>query len=805
LFRQLAVGLLCLLTLLGLAGWWMLHASLPSLAGRQRVAGLGSEAIIERDANGIPTIRARTSEDCARALGFLHAQDRFFQMDLLRRQGAGELAELFGAAALPIDIEARRLRFRQLAPAMIAQLNAADLRQLDAYVAGVNAGLASLQVRPWEYLVLRQTPRPWKREDCLLVFDTMAMDLQDSTAADQRMRLAVADTYNPEVLAFLRPQILERTAALDGSSAPALPVPGQAAFIPHPLAIAGGQRSPPPAEPPANELTRRLAAWLHAPPDEMPGSNNFALGGARVRGGGALVAVDMHLGLSVPHIWYRAALDFPGCAFTGVTLPGAPCPIAGSNGFIAWGFTDAYIGCSDLVIVETDPADATRYRVPDGTGWEKFQIAPETIAVAGHAPVTIQVTATRWGPLLTEQRAPARVLALHWIGFDPAAVNFRLTDLAAAHSVDEALQVAGQVAIPAENLVIGDSAGNIAWTLIGRVPRRVGCDGRLPVSWADGTKRWDGFLAAGDTPAIRNPAAGQLWTANDRVVGGDTLARIGDGGYDDPARAAQIRDDLTALQGRLAAPADLLAIQLDDASLFLARWRDLVLGVLTDAAVKGRPQLAELRHLVLVWDGHASIDQAGHRLVAQFRREVGKMILSPIYVPVRSRDAEQNFGARMEQPLWSIIRQRPAYLLPSSAPSWDALLLRAAELTAKMGEQLPGGPPLAACTWGAYNTLAMRHPLSGAFPAWIAARLDMPAQQLPGDIHMPRVQGPSFGASERMVVSPGRESEGIYHQPGGASGHPLSPFYRAGHADWVYGRPAPFLPGPAKYRLTLDP
>jgi penicillin amidase len=108
-------------------------------------------------------------------------------------------------------------------------------------------------------------------------------------------------------------------------------------------------------------------------------------------------------------------------------------------------------------------------------------------------------------------------------------------------------------------------------------------------------------------------------------------------------------------------------------------------------------------------------------------------------------------------------------------------------------------------TWGSYNTLAMRHPLSGALPAWIGAWLDMPAQPLPGDSHMPRVQGPSFGASERMVVSPGRESEGIFHAPGGASGHPLSPFYRAGHDDWVTGRPTPFLPGKPSYHMTLQP
>jgi penicillin amidase len=547
-----------------------------------------------------------------------------------------------------------------------------------------------------------------------------------------------------------------------------------------------------------------LQPGFAAPEDALPGSNNFALAGSRVQGGGALVANDMHLGLSVPNVWYRAVMRSPGHFFTGVTLPGTPGPIAGSNGDIAWGFTDAYIGSSDVVIVEPDPADLTRYRVPDGSGWENFGDAPETITVAGQPPVTIHVKSTRWGPLLTDPGA-GRVLALHWIAQNPASQNFRLADLAYAHSVDEALVAARQVGLPAENLLVGDRAGNIAWTIIGRVPRRVGFDGSLPVSWADGSKHWDGYLSPEETPTIRNPPDGQLWTANNRVVGGDALARIGNAGYGDPARAAQIRDRLTALGGRLAAPADLLAIQLDDESLFLARWRDLLAGVLSDDAVGHQPGLAELRRLVVAWDGHASINEPGHRLVRGFRSIVAKLVLNPIYVPVHARDPDNDFGSGFEQPLWSIVSARPAHLLPGSAASWDALLLRAATFTSRLAEHQPGTPSLADYTWGKYNTLEMRHPLSGAFPLWIAARLDMPAQALPGDNNMPRVQGPSFGASERLVVSPGRESEGIFHQPGGASGHPLSPFYRAGHEDWVYGRPTPFLPGEAKYRLMLEP
>ena len=189
----------------------------------------------------------------------------------------------------------------------------------------------------------------------------------------------------------------------------------------------------------------------------------------------------------------------------------------------------------------------------------------------------------------------------------------------------------------------------------------------------------------------------------------------------------------------------------------------------------------------------------------EFRRLVADTVLNPLYEPVKKREPQFRPGrVRSEQALLTLLRERPAHFLPPGHATWDALLLHCAQLTADLGGRLPSAPPLSECTWGRANTLAMNHPLSRALPAWLGRwLLDMPAQELPGDADLPRVQTPNFGASQRMVVSPGREGEGIFHQPGGASGHFLSPFYRAGHADWVEGRPSPFLPGPTKHRLVL--
>ena len=810
--RALVLLLLLLAVTAALAGGLLLRGSLPPLTGRRQLAGLHAPVTVERDGHGVPTIHAADREDLMRALGCLHAQDRFFQMDLLRRQGAGELSELLGPGLLAVDQDARRYRFRRQAEAVLRQAAPDKRRVLAAYAEGVNAGLASLRVRPWEYLVLRAAPRPWQPVDTVLVADAMTMALEDNGAAE-RTRLALADVYGEETTAFLQPLVTAATAALDGSFLPAPPVPDAVRMRPRttdPLPGPKPMASAPPH--PAGSTAARLASWPEmlsaedgpARADLRPGSNSFALAGRRVAGGGALVANDPHLRLATPNIWYRASLALPGGTGTGVTLPGVPALVLGSNGHVAWAFTNSQIDTSDLVIVERDPADPARYRVPDGDGWERFETVHESIPVAGRRPVAFDHVWTRWGPVVVDRDRAGRTLALHWSEFDPAAINLEIIDLLGARTVDEALAVAQRTGQHPQNFVAGDRAGAIAWTILGQVPRRVGFAGTMPVSWADGTRRWDGFLRPEEVPVIRDPADGQLWTANNRVAGGGVLEILGNGGYSDPARAAQIRDRLSALADRPATPADGLAVQLDDEARFLGRWRDLLLGTLGEGALTGQPGLAELRGLVRAWHGHAATDEAGYRLVRRFRFRVMDAVLDPVYAPVKAREPAAEFGPNVEQPLWSIVAARPAYLLPAGTPSWDALLRRAALATSRLNEHEPGHPALRDCTWGQVNVLRMRHPFSTLVP-WLGRWLDMPAQPLPGDANMPRVQHPSFGASMRMVVIPGREKDSLFEQPGGASGHFLSPFYRAGHDDWAAGRPSAFLPGAAKYRLVLQP
>jgi penicillin amidase len=836
-FRLLASVLSLLLLVVLLAGggfWWLMRRSLPPLDGEETLLGLSAPVTVERDALGVPAIRGTTRTDVAGALGYLHAQDRFFQMDLLRRRPAGELSELFGPSTLPLDRAMRVHGFRALARKALALLPPEQRALVDAYAAGVNAGLPALRARPFEYYVLRVRPQPWLAEDTMLVGYAMALDLQNVEDRYERMLAAIQGSYGRAMLDFLAPRGTEFDAALDGSTYPRLPLPGSD------LIDLRKRRSEAAVTPPDTRL-----ALLPAPADELtPGSNAFALAGNRTASGSALLANDMHLSLRVPNLWYRASLIWsnegagtgeqrsetsdqgpvsssltstshltpqsssppPAAAaggphrVTGVTIPGIPLVIAGSNGRIAWGFTNSFADAADIVIVEPSSIDPLLYK--NGKDLVEMEERHETIRVKGGDPVEAVARWTIWGPVIGAADH-GRALALRWVFQDPAALNFNLMALETAPDAPTALALAPDFGLPTQNLVVADHAGAIGWTIAGRLPRRVGYDGRLPSVWSYGDRRWDGYLPAAEYPRIINPAPGQLWSANNRPVGGAEVAKLGDGGYAAAARARQIRDDLTAITVP-ATPRDLLAVQLDDRAWFLERWQKLLLTTLTPevaAATKGR---TELRQLAEQWNGHAAIDSVAYYLVRRWRDFVADRALGPICAPcVDISDAFDFHQLNYEEPLWRLVQERPPNLLASDYLTWDDLLLAAVDDVLRWaGRQ---DRPLARLTWGSRNTARIQHPFGRFLPPPLAGLLDMPAEPLPGDNDMPRVQSPSFGASERFVVSPGHEEEGFFQMPGGQSGNPLSPFYRAGHAAWARGEPTPFLPGPTRHTLRLRP
>jgi penicillin G amidase len=763
---------------------WILRGSLPDLEGTIVSGLIDAPASIERDAAGVPVITASTRADLAFATGVAHAQDRYFQMDLVRRQAAGELSALFGPVALDADRYYRFHRFRSVAREVLERLPKEHRRLLDSYAEGVNTGLASLESQPFEYYVLNTRPMPWTAEDSLLVVYAMFLQLNDSRARFD-LRHGLAHRVLPEeVYAWLFP---------DGT--------------PWDAPLAGDVRHPRPW-PPAELFTLSNSAatpvsFAATEPAPILGSNNWAVGGALSRTGHAMVANDMHLGLGVPNIWYRARLVQTGSAardVTGVTLPGVPLLVAGSNGHVAWGFTNSYGDWTDAVVVIPGETVGT-YRTAEGD--RRFVLHHETIEVAGEGDVDYTVRETIWGPVDETVAYPEGEIAVSWTAHHARAVNMNLLALETARSAEAALDIANTAGIPPQNFVTGDAAGNIGWTIAGQVPVRRGYAPGRPADWSR-TPGWTGWLDSPQYPRILNPPDARLWTANARVVDGEDLEAIGDGGYDLGARAKQIRDALRARQS--FTEQDMLDIQTDDRALFLAPWRELLLDLLDTGDAADDVGLIEYRELVRNWAARATPDSAGYRLVRQFRLEVRSRVFDGLLAGVRAEyDAlpAWTIDAQFEAPLWQLVTERPPHLLPAGYDSWESLLLAAVHANLEEWDA-EYGTPLDERTWGELNKLSMRHPLSASLPL-IGNWLDMPAQPMAGDANMPRAQGADWGASQRIVVSPGDEANGLMHMPGGQSGHPLSQFYRAGHDAWVQGEPLPFLPGPALYTLKLLP
>ncbi|WP_256646733.1 penicillin acylase family protein [Thermomonas paludicola] len=779
--RRGVAALLVSITVCALLALWLLRGSLPLLDGRQALPGLSAQVSVSRDANGTVTIDAANERDAMRALGYVHAQERFFEMDLMRRSAAGELSALFGDIALDVDKQHRLHRLRARASRDLDRIAGSKHAQLQAYAEGVNAGLAALRVRPWAYLLLRQQPQPWRMEDTPLAAFAMYFDLQGGDNKSELALWRMRPHMPPALYALLAHDGTRWDAALQGEPRGDAVLPG-------------------PGEVDLRRLPQSSLAIASAESNGTPGSNNFAVAGNLTVDGRAIVADDMHLSLRAPDLWFRARLRYPDPAAAGghvdvqgFTLPGLPAVVVGSNGHVAWGFTNSYVDSMDWKL-ETPCGPGAP------AGCARVQHHAERIDIARGNPITLDVQETAWGPIVQHQ-ADGRVLSLRWVAHQPGAVNLGLAQFATAAHLDDALRIAQGIAMPTQNLLIVDARGHIAWRLLGPLPQRAQTCTHAASVEDDRDEPCPPWPVSGkDNPLLRSPQVDRLWTANNRVVDGDTLQRVGDGGYVLGARAAQIRD---ALQGKQrVGERDLLAIQLDDRALLLTPWH----GLLEERAKAARtPALQALANAAAHWEARAAIGSVSYRIVREWRLAVHARIAEGLTAPARAALGKAFVMPdlpQLEGVAWPLLTQRPLHLLPPRYTSWDALLEDAAvEVRGKL-ETLG---PLAQRTWGERNTAAICHPLASAIPLLGKRWLCMPAQPLAGDGNMPRVVGPAFGASERMVVSPGHEADGIIHMPGGQSGHPLSPFWGAGHAAWVDGQPTPFLPGKTRHTLVLAP
>lgn len=758
------------------------QASLPPEGDRTvAVPGLvEQEVVLSIDAEGVPWVTADTLDGLYQGEGFLHGQHRFFQMDMMRRYAAGEIAALLGSRMLSIDASQRVFQLRRAADRILDELPAAHVRHLETYAHGVNAGVADLGAPPPEYLLLGTPPQPWTPADSILVLLAMGDQLCGGSIRNELARDVVLRNGSRELMDFLFPDVRanDRPMMEDAGAMPP-PLPTR-----DPDAVPGVGRGPFIVDP------------------VVLGSNAWIVSGDRTEHGGAMLANDPHLGITAPNTWYRVGLFAPagspaawpavddepseGWWVFGLSLPGVPGIAIGTNGHVAWGFTNSEVDTQDLVRIEEHPIDLSRYRVgtaEDGTPiYEPYTWDVELLDVARAEPEQLEIRSTRWGPVWTGDR----IMVPHarkWSLTEPGGFDLGILDVPRARSTSEALDVFKGWGGPPQNAMVADRDGNIGWTITGRLPNRTGLDGSVPVYWFDGAG-WDGWLDDSHRPRVENPESGVLYSANNRMASLDVARRLGRD-WAAPDRAHRIgvlldRDGTFTEQ-------DLLDIQLDTAVPQLRPLHERLLAIVPENDPDDRIRRA--REHLEGWNGTAGAGQTGFRILLMVDRRVADQLLGTML----PKAMEEGVGIDAD-PLRRVVSAEADEWLPEGYGSWDELHDEAFRaVVAELASRDAGGSGLD-MPWGEVNTSEFAHPFSRGTP-WGGGNLNLPAHSQPGHPTAVRVAHPRFGASARVVVSPGREQQGILQTPGGQSGHYLSPNYRDLHEAWRTGAPSGLLPG----------
>ena len=624
-------ALVAVIVLGGSALWFRVRAALPLVEGEIVLWGIERPVTIERDDLGIPVIRAESFEDAIQAQGFVHAQDRYFQMDLSRRAAAGELAVLFGERALEADERIRRRQRRYAAFELLSAMDSDARRMIEAYTLGVNAGLASLAKPPPEYQILRTRPLPWLLEDTVLA----ALGFFDTLSFNHRLEkpLGVMKAILPgPLLDFLTPSASRWDAPLID--------PGVGGYEPAPIPGPGvvdlrGADIP--------ELERDYVR----PMGMALGSNSWAVAGRRSTHGGAVLANDPHLPLRVPHVWHRVQLEVAGRRVVGVGSPGLPGVIIGSNGRLAWGATNSFADQTDLIVVDVHPDDPDRYLTPEGS--EAFTTRQEVLHVRGGDVQGLPVRWTRWGPVSDEDWL-GRPLVVRSPVHDEGGLNFDLLKMMWTSSFDEAVELLAGWRGASQNWLVAAADGRIGWVVNGSIPRRAGLDGKSPRSWSEPGIGWFGERPG---PRLVEPPGGRLYTANGRTVpDSDLLTHV----WMHSGRANRIRERLA--ERETWDEAGLREIQLDVRSRYHDEFADLVQELVS--ADEQDPEVRRFRAAVAGWDGTAGIDQSGFVAVARFAEAVVEGILEPLLAPAARADEDFVYDwALADEPVRRILEERP--------------------------------------------------------------------------------------------------------------------------------------------------
>ena len=769
--RRLGIAVVVLVVLAGATLVEVIRATVPGGNLEATIPGLSAPVAVTLDADGVPRIVAVNRLDAAAALGFLHARERLFQMDLMRRATAGTLAALVGPAALPNDELMRTLGVRRAAADDLAHLPPATLAMLVAYSRGVNAWIARRgRFAALEYLWFGR-PAPWTPLDSLLWGKAMGLYL----SGNFRSELARAGLARR----LGRAAVEELWPPGGGSGHP------QAGLVRH---LWGAVEV---------RLARLLVPRLPRFPDPFTepeqASNEWAVDGAHSTTGAPLLAGDPHLGFGLPGIWYLARIDTPHQTLAGATAPGVPFLVIGRNRHIAWTFTTTGADVQDLFVEQ--PAGDGMYATPDGP--RPYTVRHATIAVAGAAPVLLTVRVSRHGPIVSDligaDQPPLAVEMANLAPGDTAASGLFALNLAT--SVAAAGRAAAQITAPVQNLLVADRE-HIGLFVTGRVPLRRSGHGTWPANGADGRHDWIGWAAGGTLPHIVDPASGRLVNANDRVAPPDFPVWLGRDWFGD-WRARRIRALLKA-KPRLS-PADFRRMQLDTVSLLA---RDALPRLL--AVPVHDPLAARAQALLRGWNGDMAMGAPQPLILDAWLRRFRSLVLRRLGVPSAAAAPWPEFTA---------------YALTARAAHWcggncDALLARALRQCVHGLALRLGGDP-ARWRWGQEHQAVFANPLLSRLP--LAGGLGVTRIPAPGDdttidaggiaadplspfadVHGPAYRGVYDLAHldrSRFVVAPGQ------------SGNPFSPLATNFLHRWRDGAMVLLDRKPAKVaaRIMLEP
>ncbi|WP_263353671.1 penicillin acylase family protein [Acidicapsa acidisoli] len=810
-------GIIAIVLLLAGSGlFWIHHAmvtSLPQLDGNLKLAGLSAPVTVRRDGHGVPHIEAATQNDLLLAQGYITAQDRLWQMDMLRRNAAGELAEILGPSLVEHDKAMRVFQFRNVAQRVYNSLPDADRHRYEQYAAGVNQFMNQSQGHfPSEFRFLHYRPRRWSPVDSILIGLNMVESLDSHWDVKLSRERIARRLHDPKLEADLYPTGSWRDQPPTGAVAdmtqphPPPPLPDDEDDDKTETKTAAPARFYPdnlypdhPYEDASNLKQIRQIEGLPSCDGCTPGSNNWVIAGKHTASGKPLLSNDMHLGLSVPNIWYMADLKAPGLHVAGVTLPGMPLVIAGHNDHVAWGFTALYGDVQDLYVEKLDGKG--NYAGPQGN-WLPLAHSEETIHVRFNKDVKVDVQLTAHGPLLNPIfKNETRPIALHWTLYDPAIGTIPLYEMNTAQDWPHFSNALAAWCWPTQNVVYADDAGHIAYHAVGKVPLRPA--GLMGIPIQDWQHEWQGYIPFDQLPYSVDPPSGLLATANARVTPNDTKFPL-TLEWPDPYRAERVYMDLRG-RDKLTRE-DMLPVQTDiysEVDQELAhRFAYAIDQTLQKSQSNGADaRLKQAADILRSWDGRMSADSPAASIIYRARQAFWHLILDPkLGSDFDSYDwAEKDF-AEEEIIMHGSGAATPSPWLPANYKDWDALLTEAV----RKGLQ-DGKAPENVSHWnyGSWHVIDLEHPVYQLLPI-VKGWSGTGEQPLSGGHTTIKQVGRAFGPSQRFTMdwsAPDASTENIVL---GESGDPSSQWFEDQWPAWYGGTtfPLPFSPSAVAAQTT---